>query len=529
MPLNSCFYIERPPIEGQAYAEISKPGSLIRIKASRRMGKSSLMLRLINRALALEYKVATIDFREADAAIFEHPDKFFRWLCKFTTRQLNLPLKLDDYWDESVGSKVSCTLYFEGHLLPHLNCPLVLLLNEVSRIFEYPTIAREFLPLLRFWYEQARQVTIWQQLRPVVLHSTEIYIALSLHQSPFNVGLSLQLFPFTYKQIMQLAEQYKLFPKPAEIEMLLHLTGGQPYLVQLAFYHICDRQLSLKTILESATSPHGIYGEHLQSQAIALQQRPELLKAFQLVNSVDGWFFLEPMVACQLDSMGLVRMNGVECQVSCQLYRQYFKQSQWFLGQSSEQQIARLEEENQRLQALTTIDDLTNIANRRYFDKCLREEWWRLLRERLPMSLILGDIDCFKLYNDTQGHQAGDRCLQQVASAMQATLKRAGDLVARYGGEEFAVILPNTDAVGAVQVAESLCAAIRALAIAHPATQVDSQTPAIITMSLGVASILPHTYDEPAQLIQAADEALYHSKSQGRDRVTLSSVLAFKS
>ncbi|WP_339384459.1 AAA-like domain-containing protein [Oscillatoria sp. FACHB-1407] len=528
LPPDSRFYIGRPPIEAQAYVEISKPGSLIRVRGSKRMGKSSLMLRLIEQAIALEYQTVTIDFREADAVIFEQPHKFFRWLCTLVTRQLKLPLQLDHYWDEGVGSKVSCTLYLEGYILPQINCPLVLFLNEVSRIFEYPAIAKEFLPLLRFWYEQARQATVWQQLRQVVLHSTEIYVALNLHQSPFNVGLSLQLPPFTYNQVMELAEQYKIFPKTAEVEVLLALTGGQPYLIQLAFYHICDRHLSLKTILETAASPHGIYGEHLQSQTIALQQNPDLIRAFQLANTSDDWVVLEPLLAYQLDSMGLVTMNGIQCRVSCQLYRQYCNQSHHLVSQSSEQQIARLEEENQRLQALATIDALTNVANRRYFDKCLREEWWRLLRDGSPIALILADIDYFKLYNDTQGHQAGDRCLQRVASAMQSTLKRSADLVARYGGEEFAIILPNTDAMGAMQVAESIRNTVRALAIAHPATQVGSQISPIITMSLGVASMLPHAHNEPSQLIQAADEALYCSKTQGRDRVTLSSILAFK-
>ncbi|MBD3561366.1 AAA-like domain-containing protein, partial [Planktothrix sp. FACHB-1355] len=154
--LNSRFYIERPPTEALVYTEISKPGSLIRIRAPRKMGKSSLMLRLLNQAATLGYCTATIDFQQAETAIFESSDKFLRWMCSNLARQLKLAPSLDEYWDEGMGSKVSCTIYLEGYLLGQINAPLVLALNEVNRLFEYPDIAQDFFSLLRFWHEQAR-------------------------------------------------------------------------------------------------------------------------------------------------------------------------------------------------------------------------------------------------------------------------------------------------------------------------------------------------------------------------------------
>lgn len=175
----------------------------------------------------------------------------------------------------------------------------------------------------------------------------------------------------------------------------------------------------------------------------------------------------------------------------------------------------QLEEANQELQRLASIDGLTQLFNRRRFDQTLESEWLRLARERLPLSLILCDIDYFKAYNDTYGHQAGDTCLQQVASIIQATVKRPADLVARYGGEEFAVILPNTDNNGAVHVAEEMRTGVESLNLLHAG----SKTTGCITISLGVATLTPKPSLSTADLIGLADQALYQAKEAGRNRV----------
>jgi diguanylate cyclase (GGDEF)-like protein/PAS domain S-box-containing protein len=177
----------------------------------------------------------------------------------------------------------------------------------------------------------------------------------------------------------------------------------------------------------------------------------------------------------------------------------------------------QLEVANQQLKHLATLDGLTQLANRRKFDDYLEQEWRRLAREGAPLSLILGDIDFFKRYNDTYGHQKGDECLQQVARALEKAVKRPADLVARYGGEEFAAILPNTPAMGAMQVAESIRANVRELAMNHA----DSEIGEYVTLSLGVASLIPSPDRSPVDLIAAADKALYRAKEGGRDRVIL--------
>ncbi len=175
---------------------------------------------------------------------------------------------------------------------------------------------------------------------------------------------------------------------------------------------------------------------------------------------------------------------------------------------------ARLQRANEELERLATLDGLTQVANRRYFDDRLQQEWRRMLRDRSPLCLILCDVDYFKRYNDHYGHQAGDDCLRQVAQTIQDTVHRAADLVARYGGEEFAIILPNTSVDGGHQVAEAVRQAVQALHIHHE----KSSVAAYVTLSMGVASITPTSDTTISDLLLSADQALYEAKRQGRNR-----------
>ena len=173
-----------------------------------------------------------------------------------------------------------------------------------------------------------------------------------------------------------------------------------------------------------------------------------------------------------------------------------------------------LNQTSQNLYQQAISDSLTEVANRRAFDYYLEQEWQRAKRDRLTLSLILADVDYFKDYNDFYGHQAGDRCLQQIAQAIRQAVKRPADFVARYGGEEFAVILPNTEIEGAKQVAELIHSQIHQLQLPHARSTVCPH----ITLSLGVSACVPQSEDSFEVLIARADAALYEAKRRGRDR-----------
>ena len=173
-----------------------------------------------------------------------------------------------------------------------------------------------------------------------------------------------------------------------------------------------------------------------------------------------------------------------------------------------------LQEANKKLEQLVNLDGLTQLANRRCFDEYLEQEWQRLGREQLPLSLIMCDIDFFKNYNDTYGHVTGDDCLRKVSGVIKESVRRPADLAARYGGEEFVLVLPNTDIEGAVSIAESIRHQLSDLAIPHE----DSPVSQFVTLSLGVTCLTPKVDSNPSVLLTAADYALYRAKELGRDQ-----------
>jgi len=177
--------------------------------------------------------------------------------------------------------------------------------------------------------------------------------------------------------------------------------------------------------------------------------------------------------------------------------------------------VADLERLNRKLEVLSFSDGLTGIHNRRAFDEILKKEWNRARRNKNELSLIMVDIDYFKLYNDNYGHSAGDKCLKLVAKALSAAFKRETDIVARYGGEEFAILLPETNAKGAQTLAEECRKSIFRLQLPHELSQADS----IVTISLGVSSTVPDAGSQALSLIESADKALYQAKRNGRNRV----------
>jgi len=178
---------------------------------------------------------------------------------------------------------------------------------------------------------------------------------------------------------------------------------------------------------------------------------------------------------------------------------------------------AHVELKRQRdiLRDLSALDGLTGIPNRRRFDEFLAKEWLRGRRNQSPVSLIMADIDHFKAFNDNYGHAEGDDCLRRVARALMGALKRPTDLVARYGGEEFAVVLPETGAEGARHMGEALRAAVQALNLPHAHSEAAEQ----VTISVGVATVVPATQSEPEEVIKLADAQLYRAKEGGRNQV----------
>lgn len=327
VPLHSIFYIERSPIESICYREIKNQGTLLRIKAPRKMGKTSLMARILDEAQRQGYHPVRLSLHLASSLIFSSTEKFLRWLCANVTQQLKLESKIDDFWDEDVGTLVSSSLYFQGYVLESIQEPIILAIDEVNQLFEYPSLARDVLALLRSWHEETRDISNWKKLRFVIVYSTDIYIPLDTNKSPFNVGFGVDLLPFNLNQVETLAQRYGLQLKEQELKQFTEFVGGFPYLVRVALDHSIRYQLSLQELIENATSDTGIYASHLHEQLWLLEQDPDLVTAYQQVISThQPTIKIEQVNAFKLKSMGLVHINGNQVVPSCELYRQYFKE-----------------------------------------------------------------------------------------------------------------------------------------------------------------------------------------------------------
>lgn len=328
--LDSDFYIERVPQEPLCYREILQPGTLIRIKAPRQMGKTSLMSRILYQAREHHYYTVPLSFQHADVSTFKSLDSVLQWFCSRVARKLRLPHPIQNYWTDTYGSKDNCTLYFEDCLLSEIDAPLVLGLDEVDRIFQYPTIADDFFGLLRAWYEEAgygsSDSSLWEKLRLVVVHSTEVYIPLDVNQSPFNVGLPIELSEFNLDQVQTLIERHRLQWSTSQVETLMAIAGGHPYLIRLALYHLAQNQLTLSELIQSAPTEAGIYGDHLRRHLWNLRQHSELAAAYQTVVMSDRPVELESILAFKLHSLGLVQLSGNEVTPRFELYRAYFRE-----------------------------------------------------------------------------------------------------------------------------------------------------------------------------------------------------------
>ena len=188
LPLDSAFYVQRSPIESMCYDAILQPGALLRIKAPRQMGKTSLVARVLAQAREQQFATAITSLQLADSTVFTDLKRFLQWFCAIVSQNLGLPNQVDKYWDDLFGNSYNCTNYFEKYILAEIETPLALAFDEVDVVFDYPDIATDFFGMMRAWYEKARygdgRSDLWQKLRLVLVHSTEVYVPLNIHQSP---------------------------------------------------------------------------------------------------------------------------------------------------------------------------------------------------------------------------------------------------------------------------------------------------------------------------------------------------------
>jgi hypothetical protein len=323
MDPESRFYIER---QGDALCrtDITRQGVTITIKAPRQLGKSSLLVRTMERAAAAGKAVVFLDFQLFDHATLESPEAFFRTLCHWITDELDLADEVDRFWEARLGHVHRCTRYIRRHVLHEINEPLGLAMDEVDQMFDCP-FRSDFFGMLRSWHNSRRPGNEWKRLDLALVISTEPYLLIdNPTQSPFNVVEPIELDDFTPDQVRDLNARHGHPLLEAELTGLMSLIGGHPYLVRRALYLIASGQMDAETLIANAARDDGPFGDHLRRHLFRFRDKPDLRPAMtQIVAhntcSDDLLFF-------RLRGAGLARRAGSDVVPRYGLYATYFRE-----------------------------------------------------------------------------------------------------------------------------------------------------------------------------------------------------------
>ncbi len=279
------FEIPREPQEFKCYETILQPGSFLRIKAPQYMGKTRMLNRVVERVKKKDCQIVVLNFqKELDSTAFGSLEQFLRALCICIHYKLKLPGNLDKYWHNTGGTpNHKMGIYVNDYLFPQINSALILVLEDVDRVFEQ-RFAQDFCDLLRGWHGEAQREELWQKLRLVIVHSTDVYASLNINNSPLaNVGETVTLDEFTPQQVKDLVMQYELNWNSNLIEQLMALVGGHPYLINHALKTIVNQSITFEEMLAKAATEEGIYCNHLRRMWGIIQQQPPLKEALRKV------------------------------------------------------------------------------------------------------------------------------------------------------------------------------------------------------------------------------------------------------
>jgi hypothetical protein len=322
MSPGSFFYVERPG-DKVALSTIQQQGVTLTIKGPRQMGKSSLLMRVIDAAINAGKQVAYLDFQLFDQEAIADAEVFYCQFCMVLTEKLGLSERLGEYW-QGAGNNQRCTRYMENYVLKKLDGPLVLAMDEVDRMFD-AEFRSDFFSMLRSWHNNRAlpMSKIWKQFDLALVTATEPYhLITNLNQSPFNVGETVSLSDFTLEQVVDLNERHGSLLTVEQLEQLYGLLNGHPYLVRRALFLVGSQRLGFAELLEQATQDRGPFGDHLRYHLLRIYNNKELVQG--LLQVIRGQMCSDERIARLLTAAGLIRGEGQRYMPRCPLYADYF-------------------------------------------------------------------------------------------------------------------------------------------------------------------------------------------------------------
>jgi hypothetical protein len=321
MDPQSLFYVRRK-LDASAHQAIITHGVTITIKGPRQMGKSSLLIRLMDTATEAKKSVVSLDFQLLGRSALADADFFFRQFCSLVSDELGIEDRVDEYWSQPFSYSKRCTNYIERYILRQVDRPLVLAMDEVETIFDCE-FRDDFFGMLRSWHNSRAAKPVWKRLDLALVTSTEPYqFVTNLHQSPFNVGVVVELEDFTPSQVAELNLLHGSPLSLAEESELMDLLSGHPYLVRRALYLVATQLITPPDLFASATTDRGPFGDHLRHHLWRLHDKPELIRGLRQVN--DRHECPDEHVFFRLRGAGLVRREGRAVLPRCRLYAEFF-------------------------------------------------------------------------------------------------------------------------------------------------------------------------------------------------------------
>jgi len=324
MDVASPLYVRRRA-DDVALTAIKRGGQTISIKGARQVGKSSLLMRVIDAAVAFGKRVAFLDFQSLDSETLGNADVFYRRFCAEIARALELKEPLDPHWDPGLGNLQRCSGFMQDGVLKLVNAPIVLALDEVDRLFDSP-FRSDFFGMLRAWHGKRAVPTtpVWKRLDLVMVTSTEPKLLIeNLNQSPFNVGERIELSELSPGEVSQLNQLHGTVLGVDEEKQLLAFISGQPYLVRRSLYLVASKQISAAELLSGKDLEGGPFGDHLRHLLYLLTGRTALVAGLRevLLHGVCR----DPIVLDRLRAAGLVRQEEEHVKPRCDLYSRYFR------------------------------------------------------------------------------------------------------------------------------------------------------------------------------------------------------------
>lgn len=321
---NASYYITRQG-EDTFVQDILREGALLRIKGPRQFGKTSLLSKIIHFAREQNHHIVALTFQKFRNDVVNDLDKLLVQISAYTTRKLKLENRVKEYWsDEFLEGKMKCTAYFEEYILEKLDNPLILAIDEADLIFSNSILSSDFFGMLRAWHEERNINPVWNKFKLIVSHSTEAYMAISqLNQSPFNIGIERDLHEFNRSEVNLFAEKLNVTLNENQIDKIMELVGGHPYLVHVALYEIASGHYSFNRFVRNAHKDNGPFSDHLRRHLWNLSSDNEFRETMKRV--IAGEKCNDTMIVHKLRAAGLVKGAFPNLQPGFKIYSDYFK------------------------------------------------------------------------------------------------------------------------------------------------------------------------------------------------------------